>query len=41
MDSLNSSLFDKTSKTLSQQYTLFPIPQNEQDLYKFYKKAVA
>lgn len=41
MDSLNSTLFDKTSKTLSQQYTLFPIPQNEQDLYKFYKKAVA
>jgi ribonucleotide reductase beta subunit family protein with ferritin-like domain len=40
MESINSSLFDKTSKTLSEQYTLFPIPSNEQDLYKMYKKAV-
>lgn len=34
-------LFDTSSATLGQRYTLFPISQSEEDLYKFYKKAVA
>jgi ribonucleoside-diphosphate reductase beta chain len=33
-------LFTSTG-TLGDKYTLFPIPQNETDLYKLYKKAVA
>jgi ribonucleotide reductase beta subunit family protein with ferritin-like domain len=39
MESFNS-LFDKNSRSLSQRYTLFPILDAEQDLYKMYKKAV-
>jgi len=39
MDSFNS-LFDPSSRTLSQRYTLFPILDSEQDLYKLYKQAV-
>jgi ribonucleotide reductase beta subunit family protein with ferritin-like domain len=39
MESFNS-LFDKNSRSLSQRYTLFPILDSEQDLYKMYKKAV-
>jgi ribonucleoside-diphosphate reductase beta chain len=31
---------DTSNSQLSQRYTLFPIPDNEQDFYKFYKKAV-
>lgn len=34
-------LFDPSSVTLGERYTLFPISPNEQDLYKMYKKAVA
>jgi ribonucleoside-diphosphate reductase beta chain len=34
-------LFDKSSTTLGERYTLFPISPTEEDLYKFYKKAVA
>lgn len=34
-------LFDPSSTTLGERYTLFPISQNEEDLYKLYKKAVA
>jgi len=34
-------LFDSTSTTLGERYTLFPIKDSEQDLYKLYKKAVA
>ncbi len=34
-------LFDSTSTTLGDRYTLFPISQSEEDLYKLYKKAVA
>lgn len=34
-------LFDKSSTTMGQRYTLFPISQQEEDLYKLYKKAVA
>jgi ribonucleoside-diphosphate reductase beta chain len=34
-------LFDNSSKTLGQRYTLFPIDPLEDDLYKLYKKAVA
>ena len=34
-------LFDPSSKTLGQRYTLFPISPSEEDLYKLYKKAVA
>ena len=30
-----------TSSSLGDKYTLFPIPPNEEDLYKLYKKAVA
>jgi ribonucleoside-diphosphate reductase subunit M2 len=30
-----------TPSTLGDKYTLFPIPPNEEDLYKLYKKAVA
>jgi ribonucleoside-diphosphate reductase beta chain len=30
-----------SSSTLGDKYTLFPIPQNETDLYRLYKKAVA
>lgn len=33
-------LFDSTSTTLGERYTLFPIKDSEQDLYKLYKKAV-
>jgi ribonucleotide reductase beta subunit family protein with ferritin-like domain len=33
-------LFDTTSATLGERYTLFPIKDSEQDLYKLYKKAV-
>jgi ribonucleotide reductase beta subunit family protein with ferritin-like domain len=39
MDSFNS-LFNKESTTLGERYTLFPIKDSEQDLYKLYKKAV-
>lgn len=34
-------LFDSNSTTLGERYTLFPIKESEQDLYKLYKKAVA
>ena len=34
-------LFDTSSTSLGQRYTLFPISQYEEDLYKMYKKAVA
>lgn len=34
-------LFDQSNTTLGARYTLFPIAQQEEDLYKFYKKAVA
>lgn len=34
-------LFDPSSTTLGERYTLFPISPNEEDLYKLYKKAVA
>ena len=34
-------LFTRSSKTLGETYTLFPISPNEADLYKLYKKAVA
>ena len=34
-------LFDSSNTTLGDRYTLFPIHDNEQDLYKFYKQAVA
>jgi ribonucleotide reductase beta subunit family protein with ferritin-like domain len=34
-------LFNKGSISQSQQYTLFPISSNEQDLFALYKKAVA
>jgi ribonucleotide reductase beta subunit family protein with ferritin-like domain len=34
-------LFDASSTTLGQRYTLFPISPYEEDLYKMYKKAVA
>lgn len=34
-------LFDPSSTTLGARYTLFPISSSEEDLYKFYKKAVA
>lgn len=33
-------LFDASSVTLGERYTLFPIKDSEQDLYKLYKKAV-
>lgn len=34
-------LFDPSTTTASQRYTLFPISQSEEDLYALYKKAVA
>ena len=34
-------LFDASSTTLGERYTLFPIKESEQELYKLYKKAVA
>lgn len=34
-------LFNSSSKTLGERYTLFPISPQEDDLYKLYKKAVA
>ena len=34
-------LFDPSSTSLGARYTLFPISPQEEDLYKFYKKAVA
>ena len=34
-------LFDPSSKTMGERYTLFPISPSETDLYKLYKKAVA
>ena len=34
-------LFDASSTSAGQRYTLFPIDPSEDDLYKFYKKAVA
>lgn len=34
-------LFDPSSVTLGERYTLFPIAKPEEDLYKLYKKAVA
>lgn len=34
-------LFDSTTSTLGERYTLFPISSSEEDLYKLYKKAVA
>ena len=30
-----------SSKTMGERYTLFPISQNEEDLYKLYKKSIA
>ena len=35
------SLFNASTTTLGERYTLFPIKETEQDLYKLYKKAVA
>jgi len=41
-NSLNAEpLFNKSLSTLGDRYTLFPIKDSEQDLYKLYKKAVA
>lgn len=34
-------LFDSSTTTFGERYTLFPISHQEEDLYKFYKKAVA
>lgn len=34
-------LFDSSSSSLGQRYTLFPILNSEEDLYKLYKKSVA
>jgi len=34
-------LFNQSTTTLGERYTLFPIAQEEENLYKFYKKAVA
>ena len=34
-------LFDSSNTSAGQRYTLFPIDPSEEDLYKFYKKAVA
>ena len=34
-------LFDSSNTSAGQRYTLFPIDSSEEDLYKFYKKAVA
>ncbi len=34
-------LFDSSSSTLGERYTLFPISSSEEDLYKLYKKSVA
>ena len=34
-------LFNTSTTTLGERYTLFPIKETEQDLYKLYKKAVA
>ena len=34
-------MFDPSSASLAARYTLFPISSSEEDLYKFYKKAVA
>lgn len=34
-------LFNSSATTLGARYTLFPIAQNEEDLYQLYKKAVA
>jgi ribonucleoside-diphosphate reductase beta chain len=34
-------LFDPSTVSLGERYTLFPISTNEQDLYKMYKKTVA
>jgi hypothetical protein len=39
--SIMEPLFDPSSKTLGERYTLFPIDPSEEDLYKLYKKAVA
>jgi len=39
--SIMESLFDASTKTLGERYTLFPISPYEQDLYALYKKAVA
>lgn len=33
-------LFDTSNTTMGERYTLFPISSQEEDLYKFYKKAV-
>jgi ribonucleoside-diphosphate reductase subunit M2 len=33
-------LFDQSTTSLGERYTLFPIKDSEQDLYKLYKKAV-
>ena len=38
--SASNSLFDKNSMSMGERYTLFPIKNSEQDLYKLYKKAV-
>lgn len=34
-------LFEKSASSAGQRYTLFPISPSEEDLYQFYKKAVA
>jgi ribonucleotide reductase beta subunit family protein with ferritin-like domain len=34
-------LFDPSTRTLAERYTLFPISPQEEELYKLYKKAVA
>ena len=39
--SIMEPLFDKSQTSLGARYTLFPIAPQEEDLYKFYKKAVA
>ena len=39
-NSLTDPMFDKTLVSLGERYTLFPIKDSEQDLYKLYKKAV-
>ena len=40
-ESKNMEPLFSSSSTLGDKYTLFPIPPNETDLYKLYKKAVA
>jgi ribonucleotide reductase beta subunit family protein with ferritin-like domain len=40
-NSLSEPMFDASSRTMGERYTLFPISPFEEDLYKLYKKTVA